>query len=360
MEEHEESQASIKGKGSKKKAKRRSRTRESQSSGYIAATSDEPVKDKSAWNCTLFRLKFYGKKVSLYHVGSNSDVQVSTIGGQLFLRVKETNCISSKDIFTPVDLASVVILPKLVTFKGFVNERYLRGRWVQRHEYNEFSGADDMDTASHYEIFVTETGEIRVKSLFFGKYWRRSPNWIWADTYDTSSNNLDTLFEVFKVDDNVIALRNGGNKRFCKSLTTEGKTRCLNAAATSMELEAQLIVSEPVISRNIEVQFRLEDGRIYNNRPLVAANVTVPNRTTVAHEIVKGVSFSKTRVSTWSNTTSLTVGVKAKVTTGIPIIAGGKIEIGTEMSKAIQFGQSNDFSKDVKTEYKGARDRSHV
>ncbi|XP_021732234.1 uncharacterized protein LOC110699051 [Chenopodium quinoa] len=323
---------------------------ESPSSGLIAAKGVEQVEDKSSWNCTLFRVQFYGQNVSFYHVGSNSDVQVSTVNNQLLLDVNKTST-GNKEIFTPVDLASIVILPKRVTFKSFVNEGYLLGRMVEGYPYNEFSGDDDMEKATNYEIFVTETGDIRVKSLLFGKYWRSTP-WIWSDSDDTSADNPDTLFEVFKVDDNVIALRNKGNKKFCKRLTTEGKVSCLNAGATSMEVNTRLIVKEPVISRKVEVQFRVEDARIYNKRPLTAATVTVPNRTTAAHEVVEGVIFTKTHVSTWSKSTSLTLGVKAEFKSGIPFIAEGKIEVGTEISDTIEFGQSTDFSKEVKTEYR--------
>ncbi|KAL2892834.1 Natterin-2 [Bienertia sinuspersici] len=173
-----------------------------------------------------------------------------------------------------------------------------------------------------------------------------------TDGLDATSNNRDTLFEVVKLGENLIALRNRGNSQFCKSLTTEGKRNCLNAGTTSVEPDARLIVGEPMVSRSIEVNFRLMDARIYHQKPLTVASVTVPNNTHLQHEIVTGLSYTQTQISTWNNTLSLTVGGSVAIKTGIPIISEGKFEVYGSVTESIEFGKSKDFSKQVSPEYR--------
>ncbi|KAG5534600.1 hypothetical protein RHGRI_022650 [Rhododendron griersonianum] len=113
-------------------------------------------------------------------------------------------------------------MPKHIALKGD-NDLYLSARWIQGYQYLQFASSDHGDPTVGNEVFITKDGSIRIKNNYFGKFWRRSPNWIWADSDDTTTDNLDTLFSPVKVGDNVIALRNLGNANFCKRLTIEGK-----------------------------------------------------------------------------------------------------------------------------------------
>ncbi|KAI9070549.1 hypothetical protein K1719_047487 [Acacia pycnantha] len=141
-------------------------------------------------------------------------------------------------------------LPRFVVLKSNYYNKYLRyiHEDVQVYGFLHFSGeevnwqqwpiskcplqylqfaSNDVgdDTTVGNEIFTTHDGSIRVKSDYFGKFWRRSPNWIQDDSNDTTNNNSDTLFWPVKVDNNVVALRNLGNNNFCKRLTTVPKAR---------------------------------------------------------------------------------------------------------------------------------------
>ncbi|KAI9073323.1 hypothetical protein K1719_044713 [Acacia pycnantha] len=143
----------------------------------------------------------------------------------------------SCDDFTIIDWESLLIMPKHVAFKGD-NGQYLSAHWIEGHQYIQFASNDVGDPTVGNKIFTTYDGSIRVKSDYFSKFWRRSPNWIWADLDDTTNNNSDTLFWPIKVDNNVVAFRNLGNNNFCMRLTIEGKTSCLNVGVSTISKEA--------------------------------------------------------------------------------------------------------------------------
>lgn len=92
------------------------------------------------------------------------------------------------------------------------NGKYLKAISQEGHPYLQFSS----DDRSGFQIQLHPRGYLRIKSDYFNNFWRRSPNWIWADSGETAGDNLDTLFWPVKIDDSTIALRNRGNDNFCK------------------------------------------------------------------------------------------------------------------------------------------------
>uniref|UniRef100_A0A5B7CAT4 Agglutinin domain-containing protein n=1 Tax=Davidia involucrata TaxID=16924 RepID=A0A5B7CAT4_DAVIN len=130
-------------------------------------------------------------------------------------------------------------LPQYVAFKDD-NGNYLSARTIEGHPYLQFVSTNNRDPTVKNEVFTTHDGRVRIKSHHFGKFWRLSPNWIWADSEDSSSSNPETVFFTERVDYHAINLRNMSNNRYCKSLTTEGKSNCLNAAVTLTSRETRL------------------------------------------------------------------------------------------------------------------------
>ena len=111
------------------------------------------------------------------------------------------------------------------------------------------------------EVFTTPDGSVRIKFDHFDRFWRRSPNWIWAYTDDTT-NNSNALFWPITVENNVVALHN------------------LNVIVPTIIKEACLEVGELVLSRNIDNgNFRLMDARIYNQSVMVMATQQATNMT---------------------------------------------------------------------------------
>ncbi|KAK4275747.1 hypothetical protein QN277_018778 [Acacia crassicarpa] len=325
---------------------------------WIVAGADEREEDQSKWSCTLFKPIYVdadAKTVRFLHVQLGHYAclwRTAAPFASCLFAASENPDKDSCDVCTIIDWESILIMPKHVAFKGD-NGQYLSARWIERHQYLQFASNDVGDPTVGNEIFTTYDGNIRVKSNHFGKFWRRSPNWIWADSDDTTNNNSDTLFWPIKVDKNVIALRNLGNNNFCKRLTTEGKTNCLNAGVSTISKEARIEVEELVISRQIyNVNFRLFDARIYSQRVLTMATGVAINRTQEPNNAEVRLSYIETKSSTWNASVSLKLGVKTSFQTGIPFIAKGEIEISAEFTGEYQWGETTTTSTEVETVYK--------
>ncbi|KAK8364854.1 hypothetical protein V6Z11_A02G011600 [Gossypium hirsutum] len=240
-------------------------------------------------------------------------------------------------MFTIIDWETLVFLPRHVAFKGN-NGQYLCLRQIEGHPYLQFSSGDIGDAGVTMEVFMNNDGSIRIKPAGSNKFWRRSPNWIWADSDDTTSNNKDTLFRPFKVNDQTIALRNMGNNNYCKSLSKEGKTNCLNADVSSITKEVQLLVEVPVLERKIyNIKYDLDNCRIYDESKLVIAMNSASNYTRKSESLDLKLSYTDTHTRTWKANVSLKVGTKATMKFGLPKIFEGSIELSGEIQTGFEW-----------------------
>ncbi|KAI8553384.1 hypothetical protein RHMOL_Rhmol05G0011600 [Rhododendron molle] len=337
--------------------------------------ADEPNEDQSQWSCTLFepiRRQLRGDLlrniqmddeeeegntntiVIFRHVQLNDYlVYPEGSGGQIRARlIAQLKSLSNScAVFHIIDWESLLMLPKHIALKGD-NGRYLNARWIEGHQYLQFASCDNRNPAVANQVFVNNDGSVRIKNDHFGKFWRRSPNWIWADSDDTTTANLDTLFYPIKVGDNVVALRNLGNNKFCKRLTTEGKTDCLNAGVDTISKEARLVVEELVVSREIyNVNFHLLDARIYNQSIVTMVTKTATNDTQESNTATLKFLRNETKSSTWTGSVSFKLGVKTEIQTGIPFIVEGKVEVSAEFTGSYQWGETVTTENQVETEY---------
>ncbi|KAF7135632.1 hypothetical protein RHSIM_Rhsim08G0035600 [Rhododendron simsii] len=327
----------------------------SRSPYFILAAADEPNEDQSQWSCTLFEpIRVGDDTFQFRHVQLGRFLTVSFLSAakRACLRANSTSVTSvGLHVFRVDDWELLLILPKHIALKGD-NDLYLSARLIQGYQYLQFASSDHGDPTVGNEVFITKDGSIRIKNNHFGKFWRRSPNWIWADSDDTTTDNSDTLFSPVKVGGNVIALRNLGNANFCKRLTTEGKTSCLNAAVNTISLEARLVVEELVISRRIDfVNFRLSDARIYGQNIITMVTKSATNDTQESNTATLSLSRKETKSSTWNASVSLKLGVTTTITTGVPLIAKGEIEISTEFSSEYQWGNTVTTETEVESQY---------
>ena len=314
---------------------------------WIVAGADEPDEDKSSWSCTLFEpLQVDGdaQTFRFRHVQLGQYACLWRLpppyGDCLFAgsaSIDKDLC----DVCIIIDWESLLILPKHVAFRGS-NGCYLSGRIIEGHPYLEFASSDIGDPTVGNEVFTTHDGSVRIKSDCFCKFWRRSsPNWIWADSNDSTTNNPDTLFWPVRVDKNVFALRNCGNNNFCMSLTTEGKTNCLNAAVSTILREAHLEVRELILSREIyNVDFRLTDARIYDQRVIVMTTGDAVNMTHEPHTHQVMLSCEDTKSRAWKGSVSLKVGVEVTMESSVPFISNGKVEISSEFKGVYEWGET--------------------
>ncbi|XP_062208358.1 uncharacterized protein LOC133909821 [Phragmites australis] len=313
----------------------------------IIGGADEPEEDLSKPTCTLFKTtRVPPHSIRLLHVHRGKYACLPSSSDDNMIRLLETVSPSlltgdKEDAiatFTVHDLSEQFVLPRYLAFKGD-NGMYLRARTVERYPYLQFSGRDVGDQAVLNTIHTNDDGTFRVRSSHVGKFWRRSPNWIWTDS--TGDPTDDTLFRAIRLSGaGFFALQNLGNEYFCKRLTTEGKRSCLNAGTPTITADARLQLEEAVVSRQIyNVVFDLSEPRIYGRSVVTMATASALNGTTSNNTAKLILAYTDTEKRTWVSTVTLKLGVAATICTGVPVIvAGGSVEVSAEFSGLYSWG----------------------
>ncbi|KAK8477554.1 hypothetical protein V6N13_047282 [Hibiscus sabdariffa] len=318
---------------------------------WITATADGKEEDQSKESCTLFEFVSVdadANTVSIVHVQSGyylclSGTDDPTTDYCVYAK-SNVHDDQGRDVFQLNDWDSYVILPTYVAFKGN-NGNYLRLRPESDHHYLEFNTNDIGDPNVPCETFYLDNGDVRIKTTCLDKFWWRDPNWIRADSSDTSSNDKNTLFRPFRVDSNTIALMNLGNNYFCKRLTADNKTNHLNAAEPSVTNEAKLAVEEPVMTREIfDVKYNLDYSRVYDETVLVLGTNSASNETQEPSTLDVTLQYTDTKESTWSDYYSMSVGTQASADFKIPLIMDGSIEISEDVQSGTEWGETNTSS----------------
>ncbi|NP_001143004.1 uncharacterized protein LOC100275466 [Zea mays] len=235
-------------------------------------------------------------------------------------------------------------LPKYVCFKGD-NGLYLSARTVEGHPYLQFASEDIGDPSVRFITYnhkVNGKRVVRFKSNHLGKFWRRSPNWIWADTDDTSTNNSDTLFEVIKIDeDGVYALRNLGNNHFCHRLTYDGKESCLNATIPTIRKEAHIKIEEAVLSRKISnIEYHLKGAKIFDKKAKTLITREAVNGTSTDSKTTITLKYSVIKGKLWDSSKSMKLGVTTTIEAGVPVVLPATIEVQSEFNSTYSWGES--------------------
>ncbi|XP_041994443.1 uncharacterized protein LOC121744841 [Salvia splendens] len=224
----------------------------------IVAISNKPEEDTMKSSCTLFESSRQSDELHLTHVKTGWRVMINNSTKAFY--------VGKNSVGAPLGFAdwdTLVKLPQHVAFKGY-NGEYLKAYHHEDLNYLQFGSDDPIGTLSGHKVSLMRDGHVRIKSDYWGLFWRNGGNWVFADSDDITANNKDTLFWPIKIDDDIIALRSARNNNFCKRLSTEGKISCLNAAESNLTGETRLEVQELVKEREIyNVRYRMEDARIF-------------------------------------------------------------------------------------------------
>ena len=213
----------------------------------------------------------------------------------------------------------------------------------------QFHTEDKGDAGVIFTTFTRTDGTVRILSNLNG-YWKRgsdSDDWVSvAHIKDPlRDNDPHTLFEVV-TGDGFIALRNLGNKKFCKRLSADGESDCLSASDENISQCARLMVEEPVDKCEIyDEKYHLEEARIYNKQIINVATDYSTNDTN--KEMKAKFSFVKKIevASKWETSASSKQGTDAKISFGTggekpPIIVGGEVTFSYESSSSHAKGTS--------------------
>uniref|UniRef100_A0ACD5U770 Uncharacterized protein n=1 Tax=Avena sativa TaxID=4498 RepID=A0ACD5U770_AVESA len=236
-------------------------------------------------------------------------------------------------------------LPKRVCFKGD-NGNYMAAVTPPGEDYVFLQfyvyPQDKNDKRCSHTIYPNRDGTIRIKSDYYGKFWRRSPNWIWVDSDDQSSNNPDTLFRPVKLDgEGMYALQNVGNDNYCHRLTCDYKQSCLNASSPSIHNEACLKMEEAVLSRRIyDVRYRTEDAKIQGKKLNTLITQEAVNRGSRDDKETLSLNYNVSRETKWDSSASIKLGVTTTIEAGIPEVAKASVEVSSEFSYTQNWGQT--------------------
>ncbi|XP_055960310.1 uncharacterized protein LOC126665679 isoform X2 [Mercurialis annua] len=304
-----------------------------QNNSWIRANSNQPEEDTSKLSCTMFEpitLDTNGT-LSFRHVQSGGRVRMNPGGSSLNIFVEDGNVPSVNHIsFTFIDWDTLVRLPRYVAFKGF-NDMYLQARVINRNNFNQFSSEDPNTETTGYEITLNPNGFIRVKSNFYDRFWRRSPNWIWADSTDNIGRDINTLFWPVKINNNTISLHNSVN---------------------NITREARLTIEELVLDRSIfNVRFRMEDARIYDEQASIAGIGSPINESEKAATLTITIGYEDTSSFSFSNGLSISAGVETTIRTGFPRIAEGEITVSTEVTKSFEWDRTTEETRKAEAAY---------
>ncbi|KAF7004906.1 hypothetical protein CFC21_020073 [Triticum aestivum] len=326
---------------------------------WVIGTANEPEADLSKPSCTLFKPTPASEEdgsVRFLHSQMGKYVGVLSSGDVAHLHILASDQEDDKSLlvgsgFTVVDLSQHKQLPAHVSFKGD-NGKYL-GVWSNGyHNYVCVSKDDITDPRASHTLTNNDDGSIRLQSDFQSKFWRRSPDWIWADSHDTTNNNRDTLFEAVIIGDDFVALRNLGNGSFCQRLTADGKIDCLNASADSMVGRARFHLEEPVISREIyDIEFHLDEAKVQLKKLEDVKTAHLINDIPTPGTQDVEFKLQETRESTWSSSVSLKVAIKSTIDSGIPLIVKGEIQISAEFQGGYSWGETITKTRETTMKY---------
>ncbi|XP_047959194.1 uncharacterized protein LOC125204547 [Salvia hispanica] len=316
----------------------------------IVAELREPVEDTTNPSCTLFEAVQAPRRPAgqfyLNHVQTGGRLLIDPQYWGIFVQLNAL----SYNFLTFVDWSTLVKLPGHVAFKGD-NGSFLRGVSQDGANYLQFSSNDPSELASSHRVSLMSDGHVRIASdHWLGLFWRRSPNWIWADANNQSSiNNRDAHFWPVRIDGDTIALRNAGNDQYCSRLTAQGKTSMLNAAVRTITNEARLVVQELVSQRKIHnVRYRMDNARIYNEMPYVAGSSVLINSTDQEANMGVEITYQDEKSYTFSRSLSLTAGVTTTFSTGVPFIVKGEITVSFEINTTLRWDTTTTTTTSLK------------
>ena len=95
-------------------------------------------------------------------------------------------------------------------------------RYVGDHNKKERNwlkfNKDSPQLSACHEVIPLLNGSVVVRNINIQKFWRRSPDWIWADVDNLSDalDNVDCHFDISKLSRTMLAFRSLANDRFLK------------------------------------------------------------------------------------------------------------------------------------------------
>jgi hypothetical protein len=220
-------------------------------------------------------------------------------------------------------------LPKYVAFKGD-NGKYLR----YQNTWLRFDTEDKGKEGVLCTVYTNDDGTVQIKSNN-GGYWRvRSDYDDWIDATQGAPNADDPYmaFKVMRDDKGMIALENMGNRKLCNRLDFKNDgISYLSATEKNISQWARFTVEEPFIQQEIsDVEFHLDEARIYNNTLVVLDEDQRTNKTSLVQTGSFAFLEKAVVVTSWETTVSSKTASQKGMSTKIgkaPLVIGGEAKL---------------------------------
>ncbi|XP_021862428.1 uncharacterized protein [Spinacia oleracea] len=320
---------------------------ESEGSNVFVAEADEPEVDRSIWSCTLFRVTYVNNRLSLLLQSSNAQHSVQVLSNSsLGIAVRNSPFAYWFDV---TNMSTLAILPEYIAFKGD-NNRYLNSRHIRTQNRLKYESTNLLDTGVHHQTQTLRNGNVRFRSIHFGRFWRKSnPEWIFGDSDDRTGSDINTVFRPIKLDGNKISLLNLGNNRYCMRRVQGGQPKLVDTLTASSSTVGPLTVmevEEAVRQREIyNIHYNMDESRVYNVAPFESGNVTQDTYNLTPLPVVKRVGFKYTQVTreTFNSSHSWKVAYNSKIkVTVIPKFVEGEATLEASYDGKVEWSELNE------------------
>ncbi|KAL5719466.1 hypothetical protein ACHQM5_012238 [Ranunculus cassubicifolius] len=315
--------------------------RDSGSSHWVKALATEISEDTNRWDCTLFEVLPATQgagQIRLRHV--HLGYYLSMVSGGL--AATATTPSDGSDRFTFINCSTLVILPRYVTFKG-PNGKYLKTGW---QGYLQFHSNDKREAGVTMEVLPLSDEYVKIMagpgqpSLTF---WMADNFRIYVSFLKSMFGDVSSPLQVVRDEGNRVSFKHLVRNKFCQCRDMIGGGPNLYVAdASSITEKTKLVVEEAVMRRTLDIEWRLQDARVYNVVPYELNGSTHDNNSsspvtksvTLTYETEVTTSFEASH--TWA--TGITTSIE---TPSIPFIGGGmQIEMSAEYGGSYTWGES--------------------
>ncbi|CAM6016513.1 unnamed protein product [Sphagnum balticum] len=211
------------------------------------------------------------------------------------------------------------------------------------------------DLSCIYEVAPLLDGSVSLRSIEVNRFFRLSPNWIWADSTSPTSN-VECHFEPVKLSNTMLALKSMVNNQFVKRYSDYWKD-CLCAVGTSVnDSYTHLTMIEAVKSRTLSnIRYLLDFAEISDIELIMVGQGALQNDTLNPADLQVTVTLTQsvTVSQSWSNSVTVSLEVMTKFAAGVPLVGSvsGEITVGSSYTHTSEFGSTTENSVEFQTQF---------
>ncbi|KAJ7289048.1 hypothetical protein O6H91_07G022300 [Diphasiastrum complanatum] len=257
--------------------------------------------------------------------------------------------------FTAAD-DTAITLPRYIMLFGD-NKMYVGDHRERNIDWLKFNKPDERLSAAH-EVIPLVDGNVMIRNININKFWRRSPNWIWADADASDAlRKIDCHFDVIKLSSTLVAFKSKANNLFLKRYSDYWQD-CLCAIGNNInDSTTRLVLSEALLSRRLfNIRYLLELAEVSNITPIIVGSGSMRNDTnlTTSMEVLVSITRTVSTSETWSISNTFSSSLTVGFSVGVPEVASvnGSVTIGHERTISTEMGKTAEEAVQFQTTYK--------